>query len=766
MIRFVFIVLGLVIVSPGFCQERLYVDKEKGGVSGGIVGSIEGKFNITPSGQTSYIVPISVLPGTGGMKPNLSIQYNSSTKSGMLGYGFDLTGLSIISRVPANKYIDGFPGNVTLSSSDRFALDGVRLIRRDEQVADSCTVRYFTETNDFSKIESEGIIWNPSRFTIHTKSGLKYEYKPISSILKGGSDVSLFWLVTKVSDTTGNYYTVAYEGDAATNDFRVKRINYTGNGSILVPYASLRFVYSEDLYAPTTYIYGQKVRKSSILSRIELYYGSKRIRYYQMSYQSVNRKSLLNSIMEYADDGSCLNPTQFDWHILNEFNVTKVNYSTTNSIHKANVTVGDFNGDGKSDIIAVPENSNAGWSGWKVFLGDKTYLTESGKGNWALPADEISQTVCGDFNADGLTDIVIKRKINSSTYYCDLYLASIEEGKVKFVYSKTLQTYPENNYAIQGVELDGDGATDIFLWCPGSGKSYIYRSEINGNEILPLNRREERNFTFNWDRVEFGDFNGDGNTDVLNLRQDGYDLLQVLSYGSVSQDDTGVWPNKNHVIYFGDYNGDGKTDMLLTGISSLPNSGSWSEWCFLYSKGDDSFERVYIPRKFDAHDKKFFIGDFNGDGYDDIHVVDKTSGTSLKRPKVYLNDGNSDFFGQKEGGLSYGLDKWRFYTGDFNGDGKTDFLCTSDWNNSNWDGYQLYVMPEGHNNLLKSIIDGLGNRTEISYKHLSDKDVFEKGTTKEYPLVSCGMSFFPTDILENFIIILDSGCLFKKKMIV
>ncbi|MDE6533534.1 MAG: FG-GAP-like repeat-containing protein [Muribaculaceae bacterium] len=742
MARIVFILIGVFVTFYGFGQQRLYKDKETGGISGGLVGSIDGEFNVSPSGQASYVIPISALAGTGGVKPNISLQYNSSTKNGLLGYGFDLTGLSIISRTPSNRYIDGFSGSISLSRSDNFAIDGVRLIKRDSQLSDTCTVRYLTEANDFSKIESEGLIWNPDKFTVHTKSGLTYEYKPVNSILKGDDDVSLFWLVTKVRDTAGNYYTIAYEGDAATNDFRVKRINYTGNNNtMLLPYASVRFVYTEDIYAPTTFIYGRKVRKGNILSRIELYYGDKRIHYYQMTYHVVNRKSLLKNITEFADDGSSLNPTELEWHTVNDFNVANVNYSRTNSIHKANVTVGDFNGDGKSDIIVVPENSNAGWSGWKVFLGDKTYLIESGEDDWKISSNEIAQTVCGDFNADGLTDIVIKRKFNSSKYYCDLYLASVVEGKIKFTYNKTLQTYPENDFSIQVVELDGDCATDIFLWCPGSGKCYIYRSETNGNEILPLNKREERKYSFNWDRVEFGDFNGDGRTDALNLREDGYDLLTVLASGSGSYVNSGSWPGKNHVIYFGDYNGDGKTDMLLTGMETLPNSGSWSNWCFLYSKGDNSFERVYKPRKFDAHDKKFFIGDFNGDGYDDIHVVDKTSGSSLKRPKVYLNDGNSDFFAQKDGGLAYGLDKWRFYMGDFNGDGKTDFLCTSDWVNSNWDGYQLYLMPEGCNNLLKSITDGLGNRTEIFYKSLSDKEVFKKGTTVEYPIVSCGMSW-------------------------
>ena len=92
------------------------------------VGKIEDEFSVSPMGQACYEIPITVLPGTGGLAPKLSITYNSSNKGGMLGYGFDLAGLSVISRVPQNRFIDHKAGFVNFSSEDKFALDGVRLI--------------------------------------------------------------------------------------------------------------------------------------------------------------------------------------------------------------------------------------------------------------------------------------------------------------------------------------------------------------------------------------------------------------------------------------------------------------------------------------------------------------------------------------------------------------------------------------------------------------------------------------------------------------
>lgn len=57
-----------------------------------------------------------------GMKPSVSVNYSSSTKDGLLGYGFDLTGLSIISRIPSDMFHDGRSTAVDFSCYDQFAL--------------------------------------------------------------------------------------------------------------------------------------------------------------------------------------------------------------------------------------------------------------------------------------------------------------------------------------------------------------------------------------------------------------------------------------------------------------------------------------------------------------------------------------------------------------------------------------------------------------------------------------------------------------------
>lgn len=723
-------------------QERLFTDKEHGGAENGIFGKINDEINVSPTGQLSYEIPIPALPGTGGMKPTLSVAYNSSTKNGLAGYGFDLSGLSIINRVPSDRFHDMRSTAIDFTSNDHFALDGQRLINYD--YAFDTETEYRTENNSFAKILAKGKSTNPTSFKVFTKSGLIYDYVSVAKALgKSESDSTLFWLVSKISDTKGNYMTVTYGGDASTNDFYPSRIDYTGNDAMgVAPYASIRFTYNSNFYTPVTYVNGVRVKRSKVISSISLYMGNQSVRSFRFSYQEVNRKYQLVKISESTSDGECKNPTQLAWSNLTDFNVKNYNYAQTQLIHKATLTVGDFNGDGKADFIATPENDKAGWKGWKLFISHGTYFEQVASGTWNWNDDKLEQVVCGDFNGDGYADVVVKRCHSGKWHNCDLYTTSLDSnGKVSLGFSKCFLSL-STNYTIQAVELNGDGATDLFAWLENSKECKLIRSEQSGNTLTPLGYTATRYCSEKWDRVEFGDFNSDGLTDVMNLNDNGHYIMYSDGAGTMTKETKLSWPDKNHYIEFGDFNGDGKTDMLLTGWSKDPNKGGWSDWCINYSKGDGTFTREYYSKPFDARTKQLFIADLNGDGFDDFQAIDKTSsGSNMTQPQAYLSDGRGNFYKQVKGGNVYATDKWHFYVGDFNGDGKADFVCTSDWNKSNWDGYQIYLMPSDKNSLLTEITDGLGNQTKIDYKYLTDNTVFTRGKTKSYPLISIGSSW-------------------------
>lgn len=200
---------------------------------------------------------------------------------------------------------------------------------------------------------------------------------------------------------------------------------------------------------------------------------------------------------------------------------------------------------------------------------------------------------------------------------------------------------------------------------------------------------------------------------------------------------------KDDELYFGDFNGDGKTDVLAT----ISKAGTDPQWTIQLSDGTGTFVKLaspYTPKIVTGLDEQIYIMDLNGDGLDDIYTIAKTtnniSGGILHY--AYINTEYLFLRNYVTCSNTNALDKSNYYTGDFNGDGRMDLVCTSNWKDDVWYGYQMFLMPtKTNNNLLASITDGLGNTTNITYKRMSDPAVFKRGANKTYPLVSFGSSW-------------------------
>lgn len=140
-----------------------------------VVGKTEDNFSVAPTGQACYEIPVPVTPGTGGMVPSLTIAYNSSSKRGLLGYGFDLYGLSAISRAPRSRALDGVAGYVSFTADDRFILDGTRQVLK-QSFSSECRL-YATEHDSYARIKSIGSLANPDITPISVRFGLSLKVR-------------------------------------------------------------------------------------------------------------------------------------------------------------------------------------------------------------------------------------------------------------------------------------------------------------------------------------------------------------------------------------------------------------------------------------------------------------------------------------------------------------------------------------------------------------------------------------------------------------
>jgi Salmonella virulence plasmid 65kDa B protein len=94
-------------------------------------GKTPGQFAVSASGAATYSIPIQVSPGIAGMQPKLSLEYSSQAGNGIVGAGWNLAGLSSITRCPRTMAQDGVRGSVNYDGNDRYCLDGQRLMLTD-----------------------------------------------------------------------------------------------------------------------------------------------------------------------------------------------------------------------------------------------------------------------------------------------------------------------------------------------------------------------------------------------------------------------------------------------------------------------------------------------------------------------------------------------------------------------------------------------------------------------------------------------------------
>jgi uncharacterized protein (TIGR03437 family) len=165
------------------------------------------------------------------------------------------------------------------------------------------------------------------------------------------------------------------------------------------------------------------------------------------------------------------------------------------------VAVGDFNGDGKPDIVTA----NSGNNTVKILLG-----TGSGgfTGGGAFPAGSFPQSVAvTDFNGDGKLDIVAA---NSGSHSVTVFLGNGSGGFA--VATGSPFAVGTNPQSVIGVDVNGDGKPDIVT--ANSGDNTV--TVLLGNGLGGFTAAGGRPFAAGATPLSLakGDFNGDGRTDI------------------------------------------------------------------------------------------------------------------------------------------------------------------------------------------------------------------------------------------------------------
>ena len=376
-------------------------------------------FSVGSDGSANISIPIQVPPGTAGMAPTLSLNYNSNGGNGILGMGWGLDGLSQISRCPKTIIQDGAVGGVNYDTNDKFCIDGQRLISTGGTYGGNQT-EYRTEQANFAKIISYTTTSanGPDSFKVWTKAGQVIEYGNTtdSRIEAAGKTVIKTWGVNKISDTKGNYLTATYIEDNPNGEAYVSRVDYTGNANstpILAPYASVQFIYEARPDPSIGYHAGSIIKSTKRISNIKTYTyttgnaASTLVKDYRLTYEQsqATQRSRLKTLTECdgnATTPSCLSAVIFLNSITSKNFVrddTWVANTLDSDFHHdlggGGLRVVDLNGDGLPDLLHMGYYTHGQYGGGQI----KRAFINTGKG-FVRDDTWVANTLDSDFHHD------------------------------------------------------------------------------------------------------------------------------------------------------------------------------------------------------------------------------------------------------------------------------------------------------------------------------------------------------------------------------
>jgi hypothetical protein len=189
-----------------------------GGIAAPTTASANGvhtghQFSVTETGAATLTVPIQVPRGIGGLEPQLSLNYSTTAGNGLLGIGWTLAGPSAITRCPKTMDPDGVRGDVRFTITDRFCLDGQRLIAQSAHTDftyGSSGMTYKTQRDSFARVTAEGSYAGqsgvPASFKVETKAGLVLYYglsdnsRALTNMVDGSLNTVSRWMLQRIED--------------------------------------------------------------------------------------------------------------------------------------------------------------------------------------------------------------------------------------------------------------------------------------------------------------------------------------------------------------------------------------------------------------------------------------------------------------------------------------------------------------------------------------------------------------------------------------
>jgi len=598
-------------------------------------GSVGGSFGVSDGGIATYSVPIQVPPGTNGLQPNLALNYSSQGGYGMLGVGWSLGGLSMITRCPRTVAQDGYREPINYdndANNDEYCYGGQRLLRVgglvDAGVATSTLVAggnsytvlenvvrqvFRTEVDAYSRITGYygQTVWSSSpgipakapladgvsRFEVETREGnilhFSRRWKPVSPGYElcpaPGNDPTTcqrqnagslvkFYVLDQVTDRAGNRMEIDYAGTNVSDWVTVNALAALRGGPSYPP---------TEIY-PTTIRYafnGASTSYASVSFQYEQISANGQARLFDGGAGETVLTQKLVGITTNDSDAGLVKRYKLSYSSASGASVSES--SKRERLHRI------FECYGPLDDTCLPPTEFV-WQGEQL-----AHMNGDGSGVFSQGFSGNH----GDFRFDQDNGIVAPVRGNGRSQW-----ARVGSHIGSSVYRVWL-------CEISGTEAFGCESQYVQVNLSSSSKKDIIWADVNGDGKADLVIRELTG--------SGNDFQGKFTTCLASATGTGFSL----NSGAPTPCATRSLGNGNNSIIYGDFNGDGRIDLAY--VFNPAAAPSDTRMDFYFGQTDGSFSAGQTQTVVGHPDaqiiwndatprSRFVVADFNGDGLADI----------------------------------------------------------------------------------------------------------------------------------------------------
>ena len=273
--------------------------------------------------------------------------------------------------------------------------------------------------------------------------------------------------------------------------------------------------------------------------------------------------------------------------------------------------VADFDGDGKLDVVLANSFNPASMSVYKN-ISTGSAIQFNAPINYAADSGPYTVAV-GDIDGDGKPDIILA---NNGSNVISFYKNTSSSGNISFADSINF-TAGTNPYSVAVRDLDGDGKADIAVTTQGSTSSLLVMRNTTLNGIVSFDNAVNVASLSGGFTVSVGDLDNDGKPDLAVANGSGAVTVvkNVSTSGTFSFYSPQIFNTGKYLecIAMADLDMDGKPDLITSDnqsnqISVLRNTST---------PGNISFES-HVDYTAGAYPIFVAVADLDGDGRPDI----------------------------------------------------------------------------------------------------------------------------------------------------